>query len=384
MSDEFKNIMQEQLCLSRNEMQDYLADRLAGNRLRRVELHLVDCELCTEAIDGLRLLSETETNESLVKIDNRISRRLKENPVLIMMMKRSMAVAAVLIVVIIGAFFLNEFMNQKHQEVAQNFAEKKSDLEKSVDGIHYKKDSIYDKEKIKVTQPVGNGKPIEDVKVPGQQPVGGFVFKNLPKDENQSISNDNLVVDVSPPTVNKTAEENYEPLVGDKLDQKNDLDVSTKSITSPQTVTLTTDQLSFSPSNSFSSGSSPQLSPSLNQEEVEITSGKKNKNEKDKIPSGGYTKSRDQSISDSVSIDVPSDLFNQAMQYKSSGEKEKAIEKLDELIKLNNELKPQAMWEKAFLLINLNKKDKAKTVLADLSKIESAYKQKAIDKLKEL
>ena len=72
------------------------------------------------------------------------------------------------------------------------------------------------------------------------------------------------------------------------------------------------------------------------------------------------------------------------MQYKATGEKEKSIEKLDELIKLNNDLKPHAMWEKALLLIDLNKKDKAKIVLTDLSKIESSYKQHAIDKLKEL
>ena len=115
-----------------------------------------------------------------------------------------------------------------------------------------------------------------------------------------------------------------------------------------------------------------------------ISSGKKNKNGKDKSLSEVYTRLEDQGLSDSVDADIPSELFNLAMQYKSVGEKEKAIEELDKLIKLNNDLKPQAMWEKALLLIELNKKDKAKTVLTDLSNINSSYKQKAIDKIKEL
>ncbi len=386
MSDELKNIMQEQTCLTSNEMQDYIADRLAGNRLRRVELHLADCELCTDAVDGLRLLTETDTNESLIKIDNRISRRLKETPVLIILMKRAMAVAAVLIVVIIGAFFLNELLNKKQTQVAENISEKKLELEKSVDSIHLKNDSIYDEQTIKFTPPVGNGKPIEDVKAPDQQPVGGYVFKNVQREENQSVSNYNSFDDAPSPVENKvTDDESITAMDGDKFDQNNEKDISSKSITESPTVTVTgtTEQLT-SPNNSYSAAP-PQLSQSLNLDEVQITSGKKYKAGKDKNASAESPKQEEKNgLTDSVIVDLPSDLFNQAMQYRAAGEKEKAIDKLDELIKLNNNFKPQAMWEKAKLLIDLNKKDKAKTVLTDLSKIESDYKQQAIAKLKEL
>ena len=112
---------------------------------------------------------------------------------------------------------------------------------------------------------------------------------------------------------------------------------------------------------------------------------KKNKSGKDKNVNAESPKQEEQNaMTDSVTVDLPSDLFNQAMQYKSAGEKEKAIDKLDELIKLNNNFKPQAMWEKALLLIDLKKTDKAKSILKELSEKNSEYQQSAIDKLKEL
>ena len=382
MSDEFKNMMQEQACLPRNEMQDYLADRLAGSRLRQVELHLADCELCSDAIDGLKLLTEAETNESLVKIDNRIGRKLKDTPLIIVLVRRSIAIAAVLMVVIIGAFYLNEFMDQKHLEVAQNISGKNEENKKTETNSVTKQD----------TQTTGSIKftpPVEDLQESEkmvEQPTlngnyeGTISMRDLKKKETTTISGD-VVMDDVPPVVET-----------ESIKNSNEEKYDTKSVTTT-TLDLEKDNIDFtvsgssqqltSPNNSYSA--SPTYSPQMQLDEVQIiSSGKKNKNGKDKSLSEVYTRLEDQGLSDSVDADIPSELFNLAMQYKSVGEKEKAIEELDKLIKLNNDLKPQAMWEKAILLIELNKKDKAKTVLTDLSNINSSYKQKAIDKIKEL
>lgn len=381
MSDELKNIMQEQTCLTRNEMQDYLADRLAGNRLRRIELHLADCELCSDAIDGLKLLTEAETNESLVKIDNHIGRKLKDTPLIIVLVSRSIAIAAVLMVVIIGAFYLNEFMNKKHLEVAQNISGKNEENKKTETNSVTQQD----------TQTTGSIKftpPVEDLQESEkmvEQPIlngnyeGTISMMDLKKKEPTTISGDAVMDDV--------------PVVkAESIKNSNEEKYDTKSVTTT-TLDLEKDNIDFtvsgssqqltSPNNSYSA--SPSYSPQMQLDEVQIiSSGKKNKNGKDKSLSEVYTKSEDEGLTDSVDADIPSELFNLAMQYKSVGEKEKAIEELDKLIKLNNDLKPQAMWEKALLLIELNKKEKAKTVFTDLSNINSSYKQKAIDKIKEL
>lgn len=386
MSDELKNIFNTGECLTQNELFDYLAGRLHGERLRKAELHIADCELCADAVEGLSLLTETEQHSSFENLDNRIKERVKEQPVLYVLFKRAVAIAAVLLLMIGGAFYLNELLNKKQTQVAENISEKKSELEKSVDSIHLKNDSIYDVNTIKFTPPVVNEKPIEDVKTPDQQPVGGFVFKNVPREENQTVSKDNSFDDAPAPDVNRvTDEESVTAMDGDKFDQKNEKDVLTKSITTPTTVTVTgTAEQLYSPNNSYSA-TSPQFSQPMNLDEVQIISGKKYKGGKDKNVNAESPKQEEKmNFADSVTVDLPSDLFNQAMQYRAAGEKEKAIDKLDELIKLNNNFKPQAMWEKALLLIDLNKKDKAKTVLTDLSKMESTYKQQATDKLKEL
>lgn len=386
MSDELKNIFNTGECLTQNELLDYLAGRLHGERLRKAELHIADCELCADAVEGLSLLTETEQHTSIENLENRLKERVKEQSVLYVLFKRAVAIAAVLLLVIGGAFYLNELLNKKQTQVAENISEKKSELEKSVDSIHLRNDSIYDVNTIQFTPPVGNGKPNEDIKAPDQQPVGGFVFKNVPREENQSISNDNSFDDAPPPVENKvTEDESVTAMDGDKFDQNNEKDISTKSVSVNPTVTVTgtTEQLT-SPNNSYSAAP-PQLSQPMNLDEVQITSGKKYKAGKDKNVNAESPKQEEKkNLADSVTVDLPSDLFNQAMQYRAAGEKEKAVDKLDELIKLNNNFKPQAMWEKALLLIDLNKKDKAKIVLTDLSKIESAYKQQAIDKLKEL
>lgn len=382
MSDEFKNMMQEQACLPRNEMQDYLADRLAGSRLRQVELHLADCELCSDAIDGLKLLTEAETNESLVKIDNRIGRKLKDTPLIIVLVRRSIAIAAVLMVVIIGAFYLNEFMDQKHLEVAQNISGKNEE-NKMTETNSVTEQDTQTTGTIKFTPPVED---LQESEKMVEQPTlngnyeGTISMRDLKKKETTTISGD-VVMDDVPPVVET-----------ESIKNSNEEKYDTKSVTTT-TLDLEKDNIDFtvsgssqqltSPNNSYSA--SPTYSPQMQLDEVQIiSSGKKNKNGKDKSLSEVYTRLEDQGLSDSVDADIPSELFNLAMQYKSVGEKEKAIEELDKLIKLNNDLKPQAMWEKALLLIELNKKDKAKTVLTDLSNINSSYKQKAIDKIKEL
>ncbi len=382
MSEELKNMMQEHTCLTRNEMQDYLADRLAGSRLRRVELHLADCELCSDAIDGLKLLTEAETNESLVKIDNHIGRKLKDTPLIIVLVRRAIAIAAVLMVVIIGAFYLNEFMNQKHLEVTQNISGKNEENEKTETNSVAKQDT-QTTGSIKFTPPVED---LEESEKPDGQPTlngnyaGTISMRDLKKKETTTISGD-VVMDDVPPVVE-----------AESIKNSNEEKYDTKSVTTT-TLDLEKDNIDFtvsgssqqltSPNNSYSA--SPTYSPQMQLDEVQIiSSGKKNKNGKDKSLAEVYTKSEDQRLTDSVDADIPSELFNLAMQYKSVGEKEKAIEELDKLIKLNNDLKPQAMWEKAILLIELNKKDKAKTVLTDLSNINSSFKQKAIDKIKEL
>ncbi len=47
------DIFKTSTCLGREELDAYLHGRLSGAALRRVENHLIDCPLCSDAVDGL-------------------------------------------------------------------------------------------------------------------------------------------------------------------------------------------------------------------------------------------------------------------------------------------------------------------------------------------
>lgn len=51
-------IFQKHQCLSEGEIQDYLGNRLSGEERHRVENHLLDCALCSDALEGWALLEE--------------------------------------------------------------------------------------------------------------------------------------------------------------------------------------------------------------------------------------------------------------------------------------------------------------------------------------
>ena len=382
MSNELKNIFNEGACLTQNEMFDYLAGRLHGKRLRKAELHIADCELCADAVEGLSLLNEEQQHASIVNLESRIKERVKEKSVIFVLFRRAVAIAAVLLLVIGGAFYLNEFISKKQSQVAENISTQKSEEKKSEENIETKKDSGVT-ETIKFTPPVGGTQDeiVEDLKSPEQNSNGLFDFKNVPKEEYQTVSKDVTMDDVPPLVENKISEpDTYMEGDGEKIVNRNENDATTISINPTVTTSGTVTQQMTSPNNSYSY-SAPQQQLS----DVEIISSKKNKSVKDKdLHEESKNQEQPNVFTDSVTVDLPSDIFNLAMQYKAAGEKQRAIDKLDELIKLNNNLKPQAMWEKALLLIDLKKTDKAKSILKELSEKNSEYQQAAIDKLKTL
>jgi hypothetical protein len=58
METDGSKIFSETPHLSRNQLHDYVHHRLRGNELHEVEKHLVDCELCSEGLDGIRKMKE--------------------------------------------------------------------------------------------------------------------------------------------------------------------------------------------------------------------------------------------------------------------------------------------------------------------------------------
>lgn len=62
-------------CLSEQMLKDYQAGLLHKDKIRLVELHLADCEMCSDFVEGLSLLSNNELESETYTIINQIQKK---------------------------------------------------------------------------------------------------------------------------------------------------------------------------------------------------------------------------------------------------------------------------------------------------------------------
>jgi hypothetical protein len=86
----------------------YINKQLSVKELHEVEKHMLDCELCTDALAGMKY---AENSSVLFAIDNQIDQRVRggqqKSPVM-----RNLMVAASLLVIVFGSYFTFNFFNE--------------------------------------------------------------------------------------------------------------------------------------------------------------------------------------------------------------------------------------------------------------------------------
>ncbi len=60
MNDHFTDIFTETACPTQDQLLAYVQGKLSPEERHEVELHLADCELCSEAVEGLSAIREKE------------------------------------------------------------------------------------------------------------------------------------------------------------------------------------------------------------------------------------------------------------------------------------------------------------------------------------
>ncbi|HAP00959.1 MAG TPA: hypothetical protein DCQ93_03440, partial [Bacteroidetes bacterium] len=111
--------------LSKEDIQHYIEGSLSRSGLRKIEEHLADCDLCSDALEGFRMLSTFEQNESVNKISAEINRKVHKKSQLVIAIRRVAAIAAVLLFCIGLTFYLNLILNNNSTQVSQNLIDKK-------------------------------------------------------------------------------------------------------------------------------------------------------------------------------------------------------------------------------------------------------------------
>lgn len=107
MKELHNHIFSNTTCISKETMLRYINKQLQKDELYEVEKHMLDCELCSDAFEGLRY---AKNSSILFAIDNQIDLRVSRGNYKAPMM-RNLMVAASLLVIIFGAYFSISYFN---------------------------------------------------------------------------------------------------------------------------------------------------------------------------------------------------------------------------------------------------------------------------------
>jgi len=116
-----KNIFEHTDCVSEEMLTKYIAGKLPPAERHEVEKHLIDCEMCSDAVEGLSMVSGNKissiTSELNQKIQNRVGK--KEVKIIFLQQYRTqLAVAASIILVVGLVWFFKANMSMKEMDNA--------------------------------------------------------------------------------------------------------------------------------------------------------------------------------------------------------------------------------------------------------------------------
>ncbi len=377
------HIFNESRCLSQKELSAYHLDKLDRQSTHRVEEHLVDCELCSNALAGLALVpfSDADVQELHAKIDARTGKGGSGSGFSPKLIVASItALAAVGTVFFYGEVF-NEPVQQPTNPIAENHApaleEKTSPAldEKTVaveipadirdkEVVTKKASTIFPKEnftekKVAVVEEKKNDviAGAEEKNPLNAQPMNPADKKEIPQQEEPVVEPEyNAKVDymhdlkvtdlkrfyykdpadLSRPTGN----------VPSPFESKNNMDTKELVRTQDATDILKKGLLYFKDQNFRRANEQFAMLIELNKNDVNA-------------------------------------LFYSGLSYYNSEKPELAIKHLDRvLLSTNNVFHMEAQWYKALALLKKKDNEKAKEVLNEIVKGKGFYAKQAKEKLK--
>jgi hypothetical protein len=124
MSEKLKHtIYSSTECLSEQTMFDYIDNRLSPKERHIAEKHMLDCELCADAIEGLEMVSDRTRISVINKTINEFITPIaeKETKIVSFNYRTAFSIAAGIALLIGGVFFFNKFtLNEtKSSDVAE-------------------------------------------------------------------------------------------------------------------------------------------------------------------------------------------------------------------------------------------------------------------------
>lgn len=108
-------------CLSFEVLKGYLEDNLDDSQKRAVEGHLVDCQLCTDALEGLRNESTADLQQTVSEINREVRSRTSVRTIPILNKRLVAAAAALLLTITAVTIVLRYQSNHLENIYAENY-----------------------------------------------------------------------------------------------------------------------------------------------------------------------------------------------------------------------------------------------------------------------
>jgi len=126
MKSDINKIFSKSSCLTNNEMLEYLSGKLSDSEKRKIEMHIADCEMCNDELEGLSNMKDSDQLSSIIhSVNSDIDKYLKQfekngavKTSKTYNIKRIFAVAASFLLLISAGFIVNYYMNNNTESLA--------------------------------------------------------------------------------------------------------------------------------------------------------------------------------------------------------------------------------------------------------------------------
>ena len=126
MTPEIKHIFNHSSCLTAHEIEQYVSGTLNEKEIRRVELHLADCPMCSDEIDGYTLLKDKNSLPIIIsELHKQADKKISETKIIPIQSsrkkinKRIFSIAASFILLLGAGFIINFYMNNVGKDLAE-------------------------------------------------------------------------------------------------------------------------------------------------------------------------------------------------------------------------------------------------------------------------
>ena len=382
MKTKFDKIFSETNCPSREVLLQYLHNELPHTEKHRIERHLIDCEMCSDELEGLKLLEKQKNvSEVIVNINRTIDRQTSPVRTRPLYAYRSIA-AAILVLIGISSLFFFYNQSQKSTDLLAN--QKPSQTEpafKSVDETTQKTQDTTKKllaqNTFKVLEKQKKGLPPVKEKSISDADNMDMVDIQLNEEKLGSALPDSISLAYTETTA-ATGISSYDDSISlsTKTGEVDDEDEKTTQILGGKTIVAQEEEETNAELLAENKDKKITKEESQWQQMNSVRSAAKRSNKSQNRPvEGKYAEDNFQE-----------NLYNQAIDNYTTGNYTEAGNQLKQLIGDTTFLKYQtAQWYYALTLIKLNKMSEAKKLLNEIADMpKHPYKKKAANKLKEL